>query len=171
MRQGRIIHRIEMSSCKFSSTVLLNCAHLATTGAMGCCICAGDLMSITWLMLQIKDLILRPQLLKDAAEKLTEEQRRCMWPPEIGHQYHNYLTNEFDKTQLAAIEVRSPAVCSLENACRNLTGVGCLFIPLAVICNSSTTSMVLASSVLFACHLTSWPLQLVNVAANRPFSC
>lgn len=57
-------------------------------------------------MLQIKDLILKPQLLREAAEKLTEEQRRGMWPPEIGHQYHNYLTHEFDRTQLAAIEVR-----------------------------------------------------------------
>lgn len=57
------------------------------------------------LVLQIKNLILKPQLLKEAAEKLTEEQRRCMWPPEIGHQYHHYLTREFDRTQLAAIEV------------------------------------------------------------------
>ena len=74
-------------------------------------------------MLQIKDLILQPQLLKEAAEKLTPEQRQRMWPPEIGHQYHHFLNSQYDLTQLAAIEVRLAFVreahcCSIQPLCR-----------------------------------------------------
>ncbi|KAK9867986.1 hypothetical protein WJX84_009523 [Apatococcus fuscideae] len=59
---------------------------------------------------EIKDEILQPHLLKEAAKKLSPEQRQRMWPPEIGQQYHGYLQHEFDFTQLSAIEA---AACHL----------------------------------------------------------